>query len=150
MGQQELIPINNLLNWPSDFTETDILRMLLSFVPTSKPDSAKMRLELLQFFWKLRLKVLFSTIDNPLTQWFSGFKNPFTFYPVTSNMPMELLVFDKSILWEVDQMKEVKHNRLKDETQALLRLTSEEDIIIKPANKRGAIVIMDRQDYETK
>lgn len=65
-------------------------------------------------------------------------------------MPMELLVFDKSILWEVDQMKEVKHNRLKDETQALLRLTSEEDIIIKPANKRGAIVIMDRQDYETK
>lgn len=40
-----------------------------------------------------------------------------------------------------------RHNLSRNETSALEQLSSRQDVFIKPADKGGAIVVMNREDY---
>ncbi|KAJ1163308.1 hypothetical protein NDU88_003768 [Pleurodeles waltl] len=60
-------------------------------------------------------------------------------------MPAGFLAFEEAVGNAVDEMAETPYqyqNISKKERQATMELPSEQDIIIKPANKGGAIVIL--------
>ena len=53
---------------------------------------------------------------------------------------LKLLRTDSDAIW---------NNLTEKEREALENLSKNEDIVIKPADKGGALVIMDKKDYET-
>lgn len=68
-------------------------------------------------------------------------------------MPHEILTFEKLVMAEIDLMHQTKqfipYNITLQERQALNALRNDNQIIIKPADKGGGIVIRTRSDYET-
>ncbi|KAJ1128534.1 hypothetical protein NDU88_006912 [Pleurodeles waltl] len=64
-------------------------------------------------------------------------------------MPIELLTFEKAVLSDVSRLhpKNSYMNIPKREKQALQQLSTDPDIVIKQADKGGAIVIMDTVEY---
>ncbi|KAJ1179174.1 hypothetical protein NDU88_004411 [Pleurodeles waltl] len=65
-------------------------------------------------------------------------------------VPIEVLTFEKAVLSDVSRLypKHSYVNIPNREKQALQQLSSDPDIMIKQADKGGAIVIMDTVDYK--
>ncbi|KAJ1203497.1 hypothetical protein NDU88_007282 [Pleurodeles waltl] len=131
--------------------ESNVLNRGLGFVPTPNEDFFRLHAELAQLFRKIRLHVFFK--DKPAESLTpdSGLKKPSTFVPPSAMMPSEILTFEKAVLADISHLrpKQPFVNIPKREKQALQLLSSDADIVIKQADKGGAIVVMNTTDYRS-
>ncbi|CAJ0919243.1 unnamed protein product [Ranitomeya imitator] len=150
-------------------TELKVLNMGLSFCPTPKWDSFQLERDLQQFYRNIRLKVYFEESTNSprpvstpaqtegsiLTIDQLGLCNRSTFIPPKSSHAVETFVnlLDRDVKRTLHDQRlcflPVRHNLDPLEKQALDSLSENKSIVIKPADKGGAIVVMDRSFYMT-
>ncbi|CAJ0920678.1 unnamed protein product [Ranitomeya imitator] len=150
-------------------TELKVLNMGLSFCPTPKWDSFQLERDLQQFYRNIRLKVYFEESTNSfrpvstpaqtegsiLTIDQLGLRNRSTFIPPKSSHAVETFVnlLDRDVKKTLHDQRlgflPVRHNLDSLEKQALDSLSENKNIVIKPADKGGAIVVMDRSFYMT-
>ncbi|KAJ1199269.1 hypothetical protein NDU88_003107 [Pleurodeles waltl] len=122
------------------------------YVPTNKMDSFKMRQELSEFFRHICLKIfLDGSVETSQRPGDTGFRPKSTFTPNLAQLPQEVTVFEQAVTNEIENLgREEKHsfmNLSRLEQKALEELNLNPSIIIKPADKGGAIVILDREVY---
>ncbi|CAJ0928794.1 unnamed protein product [Ranitomeya imitator] len=149
--------------------ELKVLNMGLSFCPTPKWDSFQLERDLQQFYRNIRLKVYFEESTNSfrpvstpaqtegsiLTIDQLGLRNRSTFIPPKSSHAVETFVnlLDRDVKRTLHDQRlgflPVRHNLDSLEKQALDSLSENKNIVIKPADKGGAIVVMDRSFYMT-
>ncbi|CAJ0959891.1 unnamed protein product [Ranitomeya imitator] len=120
--------------------------------------------ELHRFFRTLRLKVHFSNTPfettPDLTKTLSGFslkslglRTSSSFQPPKTYHPVETFIEVvnrdvKEILGSIDKgLVKVKNNLSREEYRSLMDLKNNRNLIIKPADKGGAIVVLDRTYY---
>ena len=150
-------PITNLSSHKLTKDQITLLSKGLNFIPTPKKDHpAKILQDILLFDRKLRLKYHFhqpiptqtsksqtdtSTLLNPSSGWTppSG-QDPFLDTYRSSIMNQILKELDKPTINRKKNMKIAEFKALKD-------LYFNNDIVIKPADKGGSIVIMNTADY---
>ena len=160
----------NLSDYSLNQTDLRLLSKGLTFTPT--PDVVNMgeiKSDLDRFLRKIRLTLYFSkeiseddtiasTSPNLATQSTSEFKdklirkfrNKSNWSPKNQDANVE--IFIKTIVTEFQKLepwRRPKNNLTKDETQRLKLLQNNKHIVIKPADKGSAIVIMNRTDYIT-
>ncbi|XP_060556022.1 uncharacterized protein LOC132716717 [Ruditapes philippinarum] len=119
----------------------------LSFCPTPrKTDKIELQRDLLLFDRRMRLKHYFTdtTYNNPdpFTQ-SSGWKPP---AGKSMNLDAFLSIVHHDIL-TIKQSPNTNYNITPDEYLAITKLQQNKDIIIKQADKGGAIVILNKSDY---
>ncbi|XP_066434935.1 collagen alpha-1(XXI) chain-like [Eleutherodactylus coqui] len=139
----------------------------LSFCPTVTMNWFELNLDLHCFFRSLRLKDFFSVQNSGVctatvaqTNSRGGFSlvdvglhNKSNFQPPASNHHVE--VFADQVLRDVEKLrhkmlrrpKEKHQNMSKLELEAIKNLSTDQTLTIKPADKGGAIVIMDATKY---
>lgn len=146
-------PIINLSKHTLTEPEKQILSKGLTFVPTTQPNSFNVKLELQRFFRKIRLKYHFRNRDYHPIQAATRFKPQSTFTPAAHMMSQRILAYEQVVLKETVELlnthKYTKYNISRDERLALQSLSSNKTIVIKSADKGGAIVIQDTSDYVT-
>ncbi|CAJ0968586.1 unnamed protein product [Ranitomeya imitator] len=148
-----------------------VLNMGLSFCPTPKWDSFQLERDLQRFYRNIRLKVHFNELpytgvnrlgttssqseEAGITLGSLGLRNPSSFVPPKSNHAVETFIdlLDRDIRRTIHEQRlgllPVRHNLSSSEKQALDTLSENRDIVIKPADKGGAIVIMNKHHYVT-
>lgn len=127
--------------------QNQLLKKGLSFAP-SNPTSKRNSLnaDLTQYHRRLKLLAYFG--PAPATN-----KKPFhmssDWEPEPSKLPQPILELIKKDQQSIAKLRETKDrpNLTKEEEKALRDLKNNSNIIIKPADKGSAIVIMDRTDY---
>ncbi len=142
-------------------SEKSLLSKGLNFVPTtSLADTFQNQTDIQHFFRRLLLKAFFHFKDdnasedsgNSLPSSFSKFnqyKSNFT--PNVSGFPV-LEHYFRTCIGKIDQLKPKplrKHNLTPEERAALRQLKARTDIVIKPADKGGAVVAWDAKCYVT-
>ncbi|CAJ0960947.1 unnamed protein product [Ranitomeya imitator] len=158
----------NISDYSLSPLELKVLNMGLSFCPTPRWDSFQLERDLQRFYRSIRLKVHFdanpTNSDNTrgtvpshdipkITIDSLGLRNPSTFMPPKSYHAVETFIslLDRDIKSTVhDQhlgLLPVQHNLNPSEKQALDSLSRNKNIIIKPADKGGATVVMNRNQY---
>ncbi|KAJ1157731.1 hypothetical protein NDU88_010431 [Pleurodeles waltl] len=134
-------------------SELQALEKGLAFVPTPKLDVFKLRIELAEFFHKIRLRTFFLQNPEPNTEREknTGLRPESKFTPTSHLMPPEVLAFEKSVSRKIGNLqntqREIFHNISIEELTALQNLSNDPSITIKPADKGGAIVIMPTAMY---
>ncbi|CAJ0965707.1 unnamed protein product [Ranitomeya imitator] len=145
-------------------TELNVLERGLSFCPVPRFNSFQVDQELNRFFRNIRLKAHFSktltnvppisdSTDSEFTlkslnlRTYSSFQPPHVYHPVETYI--ELVKNDvKKVLESIDKGNyHVRHNLTVEEKRALSTLKDNKQIIIKPADKGGSIVVLDRDYY---
>ncbi|XP_062826329.1 uncharacterized protein LOC134296130 [Anolis carolinensis] len=106
-----------------------------------------MRIELARLFRTIRLRHHFGTKINPTT---STFKPRSNFFPTTDHIGLR--VFEKTVSEElcctiIKQKRSYSTNFSSKEWHILHNLANDKDLVWKPADKGGAIVLMNRTDY---
>lgn len=140
--------------------ETDVLSKGLSFVPSKHTDPFMTKIELFKFFRSIKLRSFFTTSSVSLTQPSaatvsrdasvkSHFRPKSTFMPPVPNPSVQ--TFCRLVDQEVsDQFSRTTHfypNLSTRERDALRALSEDDSIVIKPADKGGAVVIQDKAAY---
>ena len=128
-------------------SEISLLSKGLNFVPTSKTvDKAKLKMELEALGRLLRLKWPFRNEENEFD--LDQFNSKSTFNLRNKYAAIEVYI---SSLWEklskIEIPKEKYSNLTSKERQAFYDLKKDENIVIKGADKRSAVVLWDRADY---
>ncbi|CAJ0958837.1 unnamed protein product [Ranitomeya imitator] len=145
-----------------------LLQKGLSFCPTPSWDDFQLERELQRFFRTVRLKTHFGTKDDtnnnatvsqgttsvPVVSISSlGLRNPSNYKPPRSYHATETFIelVDREVKQLSHQQKlglfPTHPNLAPSEKRALKSLTENKGIIIKPADKGGATVVMDRHTY---
>lgn len=95
-----------------------------------------------------RLKIL-SYFGSSLTPIRKPFQNASTWEPDTSKIPTPTLDLIKKDLQTLKTLKPIQNepNLTDTEQKALLDLMENQNLVLKPADKGSALVIMDRADY---
>ena len=153
----------NLSTHPLNTDETSILQKGLNYIPTpSREHEARIIQDFLLFERKLRLHhKLFepnpeenSTSEEETDEEESPHKmlRPSKGWkPDDSEMDPNIMRYKISVLNDVEaklpQKQKPRFNISNNERKALKTLKSNQNIIIKPADKGGAIVIMNKEDY---
>ena len=124
----------------------------LNFVPTQQLDKFKLNQELNEFFRRIRLHVFFKDQKGiPDNEGDSGLHPKSDFNPPTALMPVEVLAFEQAVMKDINEFDPLSfkcfHNFSKAEKQAAEALGNDGEITIKPADKGGAIVIQNTEDY---
>ncbi|KAJ1129004.1 hypothetical protein NDU88_007375 [Pleurodeles waltl] len=136
----------NLSNRIIDSIESKALNKGLNFVPTPKIDLFKTRTEIAELFRKVRLKTFFLEREFAEPDRNTGLRTKSNFCPTTGQMPPEVLAFEKSVSRKINGLvgtaNDTFHNKSTDELTALKHLNADPSIIIKPADKGGATVIL--------
>ncbi|XP_073433457.1 uncharacterized protein [Dendrobates tinctorius] len=150
--------------------EIRVLQRGLSFCPTPSFDPFLVHQELNRFYRSLRLKVHFDKdggdINTNQVPFSSGtstqetfilkdlrLKIPSTFQPPRLYHPVETYIslVNASVDKYIDEIKHgkyhLKHNLNREESLALKSLKNNKDIVIKPADKGGSIVVLDKKYY---
>ncbi|XP_073497333.1 uncharacterized protein [Phyllobates terribilis] len=145
--------------------ELDLLQKGLSFCPTPPFDTFLLEQELQRFYRTLRLKVHFSTkgehldvpIDSHNVEMFSlrglqlripsHFQPPRTYHHVETYIDLVQKDINRCLHMIKRGDLHNKNNLNPEESMALSTLKKRQNLIIKPADKGGAIVIMDRTYY---
>ncbi len=139
----------NLSDEQLDAPTLSLLSKGLNFCPTPRPDHLSKQLtDLLIYERRCRLRLHFllniDPYDTP-----EGFKVPSAWTP-TSGRSTALDAYLSNITDQI--LKSTDHptrsNLTPDEQAAMLRLTKNNNIEIKSADKGGAIVVMNRSDYK--
>ncbi|CAJ0962904.1 unnamed protein product [Ranitomeya imitator] len=136
-------------------SQVSILSKGLSFVPCAHTNWFDLQIDLEKFFRSIKLKEWFQdrNVENKIGCGEFNSKNmelkkKSEFIPPTSSTIID--AFERVVRSEVEGIRsEAKNvfrhpNVTKDEFEALLGLVHDDDIIIKPADKGGAVVIMDK------
>ena len=150
-------PIINLSSHILTIPQITLLTKGLNIIPTPKKDHpAKTLQDILLFDRKLRLKYHFyqpnpppntitSNETNTLLNPSSGWTPPSGQDPFLDTYRSLIL---KEYLKELDKPQpKLKKNLKKQELKAMRELHTNSDIVIKPADKGGSIVIMNTTDY---
>ena len=152
--------IINLSTYSLTKGESSILEKGLNFIPTpSKEHEAKIVQDFLLFKRKLRLHHKYheekleesaeesGEEDSPhkLLRPSKGYK------PEDHEMDPNIMRYKTTVLNEMKiqlaNRRRPRFNTTKEERKAMKTLKTNKDIVIKPADKGGAIVIMNKQDY---
>ena len=127
--------------------ELSILNKGLNFVPTPLPIPISDQLrDIYLFNRRLKLKYFFRNSEPKST--FNPFKRTTGWTPLIGNEPAldtYVKLLENATLNH--KTKKIQHNITKEESVALSNLKNNIDIIIKPADKGGAVVILNREDY---
>nr|XP_054761537.1 ankyrin repeat, PH and SEC7 domain containing protein secG-like [Lytechinus pictus] len=138
----------NLSSSPLSQAETPLLSKGLEFCPTP-PEVEQIALsqDLSTFYRRIRLKEFF--LDEPPSDP-EPFYRKSTWTPPKNRVP-SLETYIQAVSSQVcstDTLYTRAHDNLpREERQALSSLKNRSDIIIKPADKGSAVVVMDRQQY---
>ena len=131
-------------------TQIQLLKRGLKFTPTPSANDMELQTDVKELCRKLRLAECFSSNDNeidddpPLVRNKSGW-NP----PKSKDTHLEdAIQYLKD--YPSDTNKNVKNNITKEENDAMKSLFSDKSIVIKEADKGGAVVIMDAHYYRDK
>lgn len=137
--------------------ELSLLSRGLSFIPTKNRNSTRITLktEINNYHNKLKVASFFhnqehlenGTMDNKEKQ--ITFKKPSGWIPEDAKLPLtihKLIKKDWRIFKTTTFPKEPINNLMKEEKIALQQLKNNSSIIIKPADKGSAIVIMDKKN----
>lgn len=160
----EDITVFNLSSKTLNASHLSVLNKGLSFVPTTQPNDFDIKVDLFKFFRSIRLREFFATTQsspsqlnwvtpepsNSHTQTLFRPKSDFT-PPVNRNASIE--TFCRLVDQDATELLKTKHkfnihsNLSSEEKKALKDLQTDKSIIIKPADKGGAIVVLNRSDY---
>ncbi|XP_078538494.1 uncharacterized protein LOC144823662 [Lissotriton helveticus] len=146
-------PVVNISKHTLSDNEIKVLDKGLSYVPTNNPDNFTIRAERYQFFRKVRLKYFFRNSEPKVQSSVTGLRPPSTFVPYNSAMSHKILAFEE-VVWRDVQLllgtkTYVRYNTSKDEKAALQSLANNDQVVIKPADKGGAIVVQDMSSYKS-
>ena len=156
------IPIANLSNYQLSKDRVTLLTKGLNFIPTLRKDHpAKLLLDILLFDRKIRLKYHFhhnsdhsnsdtSQEHNPIEQPTNTLLHGSSSWTLPNGQDPFLDTYRNSIMNEF--LKDLDHPKLSrkksnKEYQAMRYLQNNPNITIKPADKGGSIVIMNKVDY---
>lgn len=148
MGHENVI---NLSSFTVSEEQLQLLNKGLTFVP-SKPiyknteGHLATRYDIQQYHRRLKLTAFFKHTNRAVR---TPFVQASTWSPPDVNLPPELLKLITDDLDYVDTHSSLKttQNLTKTETLALKELMKNRDIVIKPADKGNAVVILDRSQY---
>ena len=130
----------NLSNIPLSSNEINVLKFGLSFMPTPKSNIPELEADIFDFIRKLRLTYHFR---NSIYHDESIVKPTSTFTP-KPNENQELEKICKTLMETEIKMKKTTDNTssLKNGLNLLIKRTTENEIVIKPANKASIITVM--------
>ncbi|CAG2217807.1 unnamed protein product [Mytilus edulis] len=140
-----------LSNRKIDSDEMKVLNKGLKYTPTPPADTDTLSVDIKEFCRKLRLKNHFGDKESKTADE-SIVRNKSTFTPEKGkNKDLDLYINHLSNFPLIPKPQDkVKNNLPFKQQQALYRLQKDESIIIKEADKGGALVIMDRIYYRDK
>ncbi|KAJ1155930.1 hypothetical protein NDU88_008655 [Pleurodeles waltl] len=100
-------------------------------------------------FRKIRLHFFFKDRPPQDSRGDTNLRNPSTFMPPLTSVPIEVLTFEKAVRHEIQHLEPPRafQNVSKLERAAIHSLSHISDITLKPADKGGAIVVMDTTYY---
>lgn len=151
----------NLSSKTLDQCHRSILNKGLSFVPTNHLKKFDIKVDLFKFFRQLRLREFF---DNGIEQVDGNsqtsintddsrkrFRGKSCFMP-PGNRNNSIETYCRLVEQEIDaflneNQRSAYNNLTKEEKKALEDLKSDDSIVIKPADKGGATVVMNKTDY---
>lgn len=144
----------SIINLSKTFTLTpaqeSLLNKGLTFTPSTTPipqATKQTKLDIQKFHRAIKLADIFHEENDSST--FNPFRPTSIWEPPTHNLDpfiLELIEQDKQLLKDLHSEPETP-NLTKEERKALKELKQNDSIIIKPADKGSAIVIMDKKDY---
>lgn len=152
----------NLSDHVLEPAEVNLLAKGLKFIPTNnRVDVTAIEDDLNNLIRRVKLKMYFHNDDKPdNSNTVNPLKIPSSFIPPQNKLPPstfniidELRATTSTILASYKQDKNSKfitstpHNLTRPEFTALHNLAKNDHIIIKPADKGGAIVILNKDDY---
>lgn len=130
--------------------EQKLLSKGLSFCPTTKMNNFTFETELFKYERQLKICEFFKNdskaIGNPVRQ----FRLKSQFIPAGQYGSIEAYI--KSIradVLDIQKNKKLRYNLSQDERSAIKSLKEDVTILVKPADKGGAIVVMNYSDYRT-
>ena len=135
-------------------TQLSVLSKGLSFVPTSGVNVFGLKVDLFRCFRQIKLRHFFAKNTDPPTNATiptTHFKKKSTFCPFVTNPSINTFcrIVEQDILQMHTKPDRSSHNLSKEERLALDTLANDKDIVIKPADKGGAIVIQDAMKYKS-
>ena len=150
----------NLSSKKLSSAEIQLLSKGLKFTPTPKPNVTELESDITEFTRKLRLSEFFGSQDDNDSQTESDsdnsqdedpslVRNKSKFHP-PHNRDKILESYIDYIQGQPLNSKNAKNNMRSDENAALQSLQNDNSIIIKEADKGGAVVIMDTDYYKSK
>ena len=139
--------IVNLSKYKPTFHEIKLLSRGLKFVPTFRPDSLEIQKDNLMFLRRLKLIHFFREAEDKIRVYepfrlSSGWTPP-------GNFPLHLNCYCVNTETEIrkSDSKPTTPNITKNEYHAIKSLKENKDIIIRPADKGGKIVLWGRREY---
>ncbi|XP_069505813.1 uncharacterized protein [Ambystoma mexicanum] len=151
LANVQTTPVFNLAQIHLSESELSVLSKGLSFVPTSPTDWYDSEMEIRTFLCKVRLRTFFQEHDLGVEddEDDTGLHLPSTFTPSDSQVPHDLLTFERCVLEDLARLKprtmRTRHNLSVTERQALTSLQNNKGIVIKPSDKGGGVVIMSKK-----
>uniref|UniRef100_A0A8C5M571 Reverse transcriptase domain-containing protein n=1 Tax=Leptobrachium leishanense TaxID=445787 RepID=A0A8C5M571_9ANUR len=142
-----MIPIFNLSDRALTEVEVWLLSKGLSFIPSSKPNDFQWNIELFRFGRTLRLNDFFKN-DTP-TEAIPMFRRKSRFDPLPNQSTIK--TFLHQVKMEVNQT--IKNHKSKHSNvsklvrEAIRKLSNDPSIVIRQADKGGAIVILNYSQY---
>ena len=145
-----------------------VLTKGLSFVPSKKADAFNTKVELFKFFRSIKLKAFFNkerNMDNPplspqlrreeeptSDNWTKSFKPKSTFVPPVFNASVNTFcrLVDQDVFSQFSPLDSINHchsNLSRQESLSLKDLSNDQSIVIRRADKGGAIVLQNRESY---
>lgn len=173
--EEEISSVINLSEVPLSKDQLTVLSKGLSFAPTHNSNLFHTRVDLFRFYRNLHLKAFYykaghtrlpttmngdiahdithdNTPDNPGTSSTDILFKPKSYFtPVVSNP--SLIAFCKKVDYEVQDLFETqsrptqKPNLSSSERNALAELSKMDNIIVRPADKGGAVVVLSKEMY---
>ena len=136
----------NLSNYKLTEDQIDLLKLGLKFCPTPKSNITELKEDVKDFERKVRLKELFGNKENKDD---SLVKNKSKFQPTKGNKDIDTF-FQKIWNLEFKDNSQIRNNLSHKQKLALEELRNNENIIIKEADKGGAVIIMEKEYYRKK
>ena len=149
-----LDPLNNVINLSTKsftFYEFKLLNKNLNFCPTpNRYNKKQFKNDIETFIRKVKLKAHFKNKEQRIENEEFRISRHKTWTPKENHHTVETFAqaFQNDLLKEEENIKQIPHKNLsKKEEDALQNLSKRDDIIITKADKGGAVVIVDVDDY---
>ena len=146
--------IINLSDHTLSSSETEVLTYGLNYCPTTKLDPIALAADTEEFIRRIRLKEFFHHCNKTATEQrepVQSKKKESNFTPPEGRCPRldtYAEVLRKSVIANyINKSRRIHHNLTPLQRQATRSLKQNREIVIKPADKGGAVVIQNRTDY---
>lgn len=159
----EEITVFNLSSKTLNASHLSVLNKGLSFVPTTQPNDFDVKVDLFKFFRNIRLREFFATTQSASQldintsesqhQHTNTLFRPKSDFTPPANRSASIETFCRLVDQDATELLKRKHefnthsNLSADEKKALNDLRSDESLVIKPADKGGGLVVLNRIDY---